>query len=64
MITPGSGTFRPGNPYQQAANGIPAIKGLHQAAHLVPVPDISPLKLGESNTAQVDLVQNGGDFHA
>src|SRR6266536_5019549 len=57
------GGFGFSGPHQQTANRMTAIEGTEQAAHLIAVPDIAALKLGQSHMPAVDMVEDRGDFH-
>ena len=39
------------------------VERIKQPPDLIAVPDIAPLKLGQSHLAGIDVVQNVGDFH-
>ena len=56
--------LRARGPDQEAADRIAPVKRLHQRAHLVAVPDVAALELGERDAAEVDLGENVADFHA
>src|ERR1019366_1493571 len=51
-------------PDQQTADRMPAIKRIEQAADLIAVPDIAPLKFGQGHMAAVDVVEDRRDLHA
>lgn len=41
-----------------------SIQRIEQPTHLVPVPDIAPLKFGQRHVAIVDVIKNSRNFHA
>jgi hypothetical protein len=50
-------------PHEQTADGMATIEGIEQPAHLVTVPDVTPLELWERHVAAVDVVEDGGELH-
>jgi hypothetical protein len=58
------GGLRLRGPDQQTANGMALVKGIEQPAHLVAIPDVAPLELGQGHVTAVDVVEDGGDLHA
>src|SRR5215218_8108825 len=52
-----------GLPDQEAPDGMPAIERVHQAADLLPVPDVSALELRKRHLAEIDLLQDGSNLH-
>jgi hypothetical protein len=62
-VTASIGLFTFGEPHQQAADGVLAVKGFHQPPDLVAVPDVATLEFGQSHTAQIDLIDDDTDFH-
>ena len=57
------GGLRLRGPNQQATNGMPLVKGVEQPTHLVAIPDVAPLELGQGHVAAVDVVEDDGDLH-
>ena len=55
--------LRFGGPDEQAANRMAAIERVEQPAHLVAIPDIPSLELGQRHVPAVDVVEDGGDLH-
>ncbi len=51
------------DPDKEAANGVPLVQGLHQASHLVSIPDVAALELRQRHVAVVDEVEDLRDFH-
>lgn len=41
-----------------------AAERVEEAAHLISVPEVAALKLGQGHVAAVDMVENHRDFHA
>ena len=39
------------------------VEGIKQPPHLVAIPDVAPLELGQGHVAAVDMVEDGGDLH-
>ena len=62
-VAPVGGRPRLGGPHEQAADGMAAIERIEKPAHLVAVPDVAPLELGEGHVPAIDVVEDGGDFH-
>ena len=50
-------------PDQQAADRMAAVKRIEEPAHLVAVPDVPTLKLGQRHVPAVDVVEDRGDLH-
>ena len=57
------GGLRLRGPDEQAADGVALVERIHQPAHLVAIPDVAPLELGQGHVAAVDVVEDGGDLH-
>ena len=51
-----------GHPHEQAAHGVPPVERGHQSAHLLAVPDVAALELGQGDAADVDLVEEYVDI--
>jgi|694.fasta_scaffold00811_24 hypothetical protein len=49
-------------PNQQTSDGMAHVEGIKQPTHLVAIPDVAPLELGQGHVAAVDVVEDGGDF--
>ncbi len=62
-ISPRRGAQGLRGPHQQAAHGVALVERKHQPPHLIPVPHISALELGEGHVAAVDVVEDGGELH-
>ena len=50
-------------PHQEPANRMAAVERVEQTAHLVAVPDVAALELGQRHVPTVDVVENRGDLH-
>ena len=57
------GGLRLRGPDQQAADRMALVERIEQPAHLVAIPDVAPLELGQGHVAAVDVVEDGGDLH-
>ena len=57
------GGLRFRSPHQQAADGMAVVEGIKQRPHLISIPDIASLELGQGHVAAVDVVEDGGDLH-
>ena len=63
-VTSCFGGTRVRHPNQQAANGVLAVKGIHESAYLVVVPDVATLELWQRHAAEIDLIENCCDLHS
>ena len=62
-ITSMGGGLRLRGPHQQAADGMALVERIEQPTHLVAIPHVPPLELGQGHVAAVDVVEDGGDLH-
>ena len=62
-VTTMRGGLRLGGPHQEPANRMAAVERVEQTAHLIAVPDVAALELGQSHVPAVDVVEDGGDLH-
>ena len=62
-ITAMGGGQRLRGPHQQTPNGMALVEGIKQPPHLIAIPDVAPLELGQGHVAAVDVVEDGGDLH-
>lgn len=57
------GTSGFGGPYKKPAHGVPTVEGIKKSAHLLAIPDVAALELGQCHVPVVDVVEDGGYFH-
>lgn len=50
-------------PRQPTDVEVPLGERTARPAHLVAIPDVTPLELGQGHVATVDVDEDGGDFH-
>ena len=56
--------LRPRDPDKEATDWVSPVHAVQETSHLVSVPDIAPLELGQGHRAVVDVVEDGRNLHA
>ena len=62
-IAPSVCRLRLRHPYEKTTYRMPTVKRIEQAAHLVAVPHVAALELGQRHIAAIDQIEDSRDLH-